>query len=1234
MNSSRFLASLRYLGQALVLLMFPAFAAQAQTYIFGRADFPVGTGAVSIARGDFNGDGINDLAIVNEADSTVSVLLGKSDGTFASPVTYATGVGPLGIVAGDFNGDGNLDLAVTNGDCTSQVPPNPPICNGSTFSVLLGNGDGTFRPHTDFSAGVHPSSLASADFNGDGKLDLAISSALSGGVSVLLGNGDGTFQAPGGYAASDPQSVILDSLIVADFNGDGKLDLAVGGSGVSVLLGNGDGTFRAALNSPGGAPLAAADFNGDGKLDLFAGGDVLLGNGDGTFSLFATYPTGTAAAAADLNGDGKPDLIVSKGGDPQDSFSLYSVAVLLGNGDGTFQPPALYGSTIYPGYVLIADFNGDGKFDLAVVPGCNFFPCSTPGAVSIFLGFGDGTFVGQTDYSSGIPYQVLSADFSGDGKLGIAAKGVELVGVFLGNGDGTFQPEVETSLTQPAGGAAAADFNSDGKADLTVIYSNCSNGTCLPGDAVIFISNGDGTFQPPAEYAVGLQSENVSPNVVVSDFNGDGKPDLAVTNLGANTVSILLNNGDGTFQPHVDDPAGTGPTYILAGDFNGDGFLDLAILDTNGIFVLLGNGNGTFNQGAQVYTLSGYAIVAGDFNADGKLDLAVTSNLNETQGTVLILLGNGDGTFQEAVGYPDGQEYGLPSVADLNGDGKLDLIVGSSAYGYIASILLGNGDGSFQAPMFNFLSDISPIAIADFNQDGSPDLAGGKLSSAGSSLTVMLSAAFKAISPASLNFGSQGVGTTSLPQSITISNPSNVSFNIASIVASGNFSQTNNCVGSLTVGAHCTVNVTFTPTATGLHSGAITLTDSTKVSPVAIPLAGTGVNGPFLTPYPSRVNFPPQNQGTSSSPAVIVMVNTGNAVLSISNIGITGADASDFSLKNACGSSLVPGASCKVSVTFTPAAGGSRTASVSVSDSAPGSPQSMSLSGTGLGPIANLSSDKLTFASQIVGTTSAAQVVTLTNMGSSPLNITGIAASGDFEETNTCNTSLGPGSNCQISVTFTPKAAGSLVGAVTITDDAAGSPQMIALSGTAAAEPDFAIGPASGSSNSSTITAGQTASFNLTVTPAGSFSGTVSLTCAVTPAVTPAPVCTVPASVNVTEGTAAALTAKISTTAAGTAGSISRAEPPPGMLPISWTMVLLASGLLLIGYRRRVPALRIPMLALLLLGVAACGGGGGGSSSMKTPGTPAGTYTATVTGTFTSGSTKLTHSTSLTLVVQ
>jgi hypothetical protein len=296
------------------------------------------------------------------------------------------------------------------------------------------------------------------------------------------------------------------SLLIGDFNNDHKLDLVVGGITVSTLLGNGDGTFQAPLNFTGDTEgstvdLAAADFNLDGKLDLYAGGDVLLGNGDGTFVLHATYtgPTGIASAtAADLNGDAKPDLVIAQGN---------GLAVLLGNGDGTFQTGVPYAVAPYAADVLLTDANGDGRLDLAVAEsGCNPFNCSatTSATVSILLGLGDGTFVGGKNYAfqSSFPASpVLAADFNGDGKPDIPAEtdypppGTTPLGVFLGNGDGTLQPEIPAPLTQSAGPIAAGDFNGDGKADLASVFSNCSNNSCLPGDVVVLIGIGDGTFQ-------------------------------------------------------------------------------------------------------------------------------------------------------------------------------------------------------------------------------------------------------------------------------------------------------------------------------------------------------------------------------------------------------------------------------------------------------------------------------------------------------------------------------------------------------------------------------------------------------------------------------------------------------------------------------------------------------------------------------------------------------------------
>jgi hypothetical protein len=803
---------------------------------------------------------------------------------------------------------------------------------------------------------------------------------------------------------------------------------------------------------------------------------------------------------------------------------------------------------------------------------------------------------------------VISADFNGDGKPDLATTDSTQVSVLLANGDGTFQPEVLTSLTQSSGGIAAGDLNGDGKADLATVFSSCSNNICLPGDAVVLIGNGDGTFQPPVEYVVGLQPEYL----VVGDFNGDGKPDLAVSNFASSTISILLNNGDGTFQSHVDYVTGASPAAIATGDFNGDGKLDLVTANYSGtVSVLLGKGDGTFQNQIVVPVADGvYWLTTGDFNGDGRLDLAVTTQILDQ---VFILLGNGDGTFQAPVEYSDGLNFGLPSVGDFNGDGKPDLIIGAT---YIAAILLGDGDGSFQPPIFNFLST-GLVAVADFNQDGSPDLAAGAgYASATQAVSVMLSVAFKAVSPGSLNFGSQGVGTTSAARTITISNPSNLSFNIASIVASGNFSQTNDCAASLAIGEHCTVNVTFTPTATGLQSGAVTVTDNTKISPLAIPLSGTGVNGPFLTPYPSRANFAPQAVGTSSTPTPIVLVNTGNASLNINSIGITGADSSDFTQVNNCGTSLPAAGSCTVKVTFTPTAAGSRTGGVAISDTAPGSPQMSSLAGTGLGPIANLNPNSLTFASQNVGTTSTPQLVNLTNVGSSALNITGIAPTGDFGETNTCNTSLAAGGNCQISITFKPTTTGNRAGAVTVADDASDSPQKIVLSGAGAG---FTISAAAFSPTS--VSAGGSAATTVTVTSAGGFNQSVALSCGSitlhgSAAVTDPPTCKFsPSSVINGSGTSAL-------TVITTGPSASLAPVSTRSRGLFYSMCLPILGMVLMGpgFRsRKKKLLPISLLCLMISGLlflAACGGGngGGGNSGGGNGGTPAGTYTISISG--------------------
>jgi uncharacterized repeat protein (TIGR01451 family) len=632
------------------------------------------------------------------------------------------------------------------------VPPPPPVLPCPMF--------GWYTHYTLYDT----TAMTIGDFNRDGKEDFAYSNVASNSISIRLGTGSGTFTTGSSYGVG---SVPL-AVTAADFNGDAKLDLAVANSGshnVSVLLGNGDGTFQSAVAyGVGTSPfsVAAGDLDNDGRSDLVVANNgsgnvsVLLGQGDGTFEAAVQYGAASGpfgVAIADFDGDGSSDLAVA-------NYHADNISILTGNGDGTFDAAVDYDVAQRPTSVAAGDFNGDGAIDLAA---SNF----NSNNVSILLGAGDGTFGAAANYPVGTnPYSVTTGDFNADGQLDLAVANNTLGGisVLMGSGNGTFQAAIFNDVGYEPNQVSAGDFNGDGKTDLVSLGGEgisilLNVGTCslscstiaaplhltvggaphglatgdFNGDGKVdaaasarstnnvslVLGNGDGTFNAGVTVGVGTDPDSA----VTGDFNRDGNLDLAVANSGSGNASVLLGNGDGSFQTPVPYALGTTPRSIATADFNRDGRIDLVSANdgSGNVSVLLGNGNGTFQTALNATAgTNPFHATPGDFNRDGKTDLAVA---NFGSANVSILIGNGDGTFQSAVHFGAGTNPRSIVSADLNRDGKADLAVVNSGSGNV-SVLLGNGNGSFQAAV-QYPAGESPFSATagDFNDDGILDLA-------------------------------------------------------------------------------------------------------------------------------------------------------------------------------------------------------------------------------------------------------------------------------------------------------------------------------------------------------------------------------------------------------------------------------------------------------------------------------------------------------------------------------
>ena len=632
-----------------------------------------------IASADLNGDGVPDIVVASEvfgqSAGTLSIFLGNGDGTFTAgqvltvPQAMSSS---LGFTIDDVNGDSKLDLvAVTT------------PTSGSGITVFLGKGDGTF-PTTGVNgpSGANGSIVISADFNNDTKKDLATNTG-----QILLGNGDGTYTLQAGVVGVGQ----LVGLAAADFNKDGKLDLAFSNASANttdIYNGKGDGTFTYSASYPaiaGFQNLDASDLNGDGFPDLFVGtahGGVFtsdlntaamfqsrLNSGDGTLGKLRAYlpsnfvmqhflnSTNSVFDVADFTGDGKPDIATL-----DFSSSGASISVLKGNGDGTFQQPGIetavsgFTAPLSAAALVAGDLNGDGKNDVVFA----WTDGSNNGHVSVALGKGDGTFQTQTNYAvpgSGMGVLngalifgndaadgIVLADVNGDGKpdivfiasAGAGRSATSSLYVMLNTGGGALQSPQLIDSKPYLKSVAAGDVNGDGKADIVVATGDMNNQ--IAAAAFLYISKGDGTFQSLATLAFG--SDYPGP-VAIADVNGDGKADLIFAgedkSFEGGKVQVLPGKGDGTFQSPVTTAHPVFyPSSIAMADILHNGKLDVLLGGCCGnvsTFAMPGNGDGTFDATNSGFTFLGTSSVylkLVDINGDGTPELFEASSGNST----------------------------------------------------------------------------------------------------------------------------------------------------------------------------------------------------------------------------------------------------------------------------------------------------------------------------------------------------------------------------------------------------------------------------------------------------------------------------------------------------------------------------------------------------------------------------------------------------------------------------
>ena len=634
------------------------------------------------------------------------------------PVSYGV---PL---AADVNRDGHVDLIFSSG--TPQVT-RVYLASGQGFQSTGITSKGATCP---VNYACTSSNIQVADLNKDGNPDLlvlAINGPYNAMLSASLGNGNGSFRAP---TAVDALDTSTNAFTTGDFNKDGLLDIATaGGSGLQIWLGNGNGTFRRGTTQTLGSvvgQLLSADLRGNGTTDLVliaalpslqaigecqgGGVAVLLGNGDGTFPANATYYSAGehtyGAVIADMNGDHKPDIVAA-------NRLGASYSVLLNAGAGKFATATNYRSPEpVDGNFVTGDLNGDGKLDLTI---------SSQTGIEVLRNASSGHLFAPTSIDlleGATPTQTYAADMHRVGYPDL----VGFAGWDFGNCHTSHPDQLEYDVVSQVGKPLSfvadiplpsrqlwdigiGDFYHDGQLEILALGDN------FAGETYLTIQRIGSTPYPPAFILEGIFTSGA-----VGDFNRDGYADIALTNGSA--TQIVLNHGAANFSLGKTYSPGPGP--IVARDINADGRLDLISGHGDGVQVLLGDGDGTFQTPKLYATVQGpNSIAVADFNRDGKPDLAVGGGSQ-----VSMLLNNGSGTFKSAVNYSAGGPVTAIAAISLAGNGNQSVLIAGNKDDKLF-LLAGSGTGTLAAPVNYYPGGGKPrgLTVADFNSDGASDVA-------------------------------------------------------------------------------------------------------------------------------------------------------------------------------------------------------------------------------------------------------------------------------------------------------------------------------------------------------------------------------------------------------------------------------------------------------------------------------------------------------------------------------